>query len=176
MTRLMTSLSILFLFVIAVNGQEHGSESVAYLGTADLRAGAPIPSEPRFLSGGQPDEAVLEAIAAAGFTLVVDFRGEDEDRGIDEKEIVERLGMSYVNVPVDVPDGVNFDNAATLNQLIEKNDGRVFLHCGSGNRAGAMFALRESLLGADDEEAVAAGKAAGLMRLENTVRQRLAEE
>ncbi len=176
MSRLITFLSMLFLCVVSLNGQEQGSESVAYLAAADLKAGAPIPAEPRFLSSGQPDEAALQAIAAAGFTLVVDFRGEDEDRGIDEKEIVESLGMSYVNVPVAVPDGVNFDNAARLNQWIEQNDGRVFLHCGSGNRAGAIFALRESLLGADEEEAVAAGKAAGLMRLENTVRQRLAEE
>ena len=111
-----------------------------------------------------------------GFTLVVDFRRESEDRGIDEQETVERLGMTYANVPVGVPDGISLDNAAEFNRLIEQHEGRVFLHCGSGGRAGAMFALRESLLGASDEEAVAAGKAAGLTRLEDTVRERLDEE
>ncbi len=176
MTKLILSLAPLFLLLACASTEERVADSVAFVSLADLREGAAIPSAPRFVSSGQPDEAVLEALAGEGFTLVVDFRRESEDRGIDEQEIVERLGMTYVNVPVSVPDGVDFDNAARLDQLVTDSDGRVFLHCGSGNRAAAMFALREKLLGASNEQALAAGKAAGLTRLEDTVRERLAEE
>lgn len=176
MARLISSLAFLFLLLACASTQVDGIDFVVFVSSADLKEGAAIPTERRFLSSGQPDEAVLGALAAEGFTLVVDFRRESEDRGIDEEEAVKRLGMVYANVPIGVPDGISLDNAARLNQLIEENDGRVFLHCGSGNRAGAMFALRESLLGASDEDALAAGKAAGLTRLEDTVRQRLNEQ
>jgi uncharacterized protein (TIGR01244 family) len=176
MTKLISSLAFLFLLVACASTQEHGAEPVAFLSSDDLKAGAAIPAEVRFLSSGQPDELVLRALADEGFALVVDFRRESEDRGIDERETVEQLGMAYANVPVSVPDGVNFDNAARLNQLVAENEGRVFLHCGSGNRAAAIFALREKLLGASNEKALATGKAAGLTRLESTVRERLAEE
>ncbi len=176
MTRLISSQAILFLLLACASTQERGPEAVAFVSSGELKEGAAIPSDTRFVSSGQPDEAVLQALAEEGFTLVVDFRRESEDRGIDEKETVERLGMAYANVPIGVPDGISLDNAAAFNQLIEQHEGRVFLHCGSGNRAGAMFALRESLLGASDEEAVAAGKAAGLTGLEDTVRERLGEE
>lgn len=176
MTRLILSLPLLCVLLACASTPDHGADSVAFVSAGDLQDGAAIPSGPRFVSSGQPDAAVLEILAAEGFTLVVDFRTESEDRGLDEKETVERLGMTYANVPIGVPDGISVENATRFDELIRQHDGRVFLHCGSGNRAGAMFALRESLLGASDEDAVAAGRAAGLTRLEDTVRERLAEE
>ncbi len=176
MTKLISFLVSLLLLSACAGTRERGTDSVAFVNAGELKDGAAIPTEPRFVSSGQPDEAVLEALAEEGFTLVVDFRRESEDRGIDEQETVERLGMTYANVPIGGPDGVSLENAARFKQLIEDHEGRVFLHCGSGGRAGAMFALREKLLGASDEEALAAGKAAGLTGLEDTVRERLAEE
>jgi hypothetical protein len=47
------------------------------------------------------------------------------------------------------------------------------MHCGSGNRVGAVLALRQSLNGASDEESIQYGKDAGLTRLEDVVRERL---
>lgn len=175
MARLISSLTILCLLLACASTQERGSDAVAFVSSDELKAGAAIPAEPRLLSSGQPDEAVLEAIAAEGFALVIDFRRESEARGIEEQGIVERLGMAYANVPVSVPDGVSFENAAKLDSLIAQSDGRVFLHCSTGNRAAAMLALREKMLGASDEEALAVGKSAGLTRLEDTVRERLNE-
>lgn len=60
--------------------------------------------------------------------------------------------------------------------MIDQQDGPVLIHCGSGNRVGAMLALIESLDGADDEQAIAAGKEGGLTRLEDVVRARLQED
>ena len=65
-------------------------------------------------------------------------------------------------------------NAANLDQILSDYDGPVLVHCGSGNRVGALLALRQSLLGADDEDALAYGKSAGLTGLEPVVRARLA--
>ncbi len=124
-------------------------------------------------TGGQPDAASLEALAASGFTTVIDLRGPTEDRGFDEQAAVEELGMSYVSLPVDGANGVTFENAAVLNRFLSEAEGPVLLHCGSGNRAGALLTLSEKLNGADDEAAIAVGRAGGLRGLEPTVRERL---
>jgi uncharacterized protein (TIGR01244 family) len=124
-------------------------------------------------TGGQPDAASLEALAASGFTTVIDLRGPTEDRGFDEQAAVEELGMSYVSLPVDGANGVTFENAAVLNRFLSEAEGPVLLHCGSGNRAGALLTLSEKLNGADDETAIAVGRAGGLRGLEPTVRERL---
>ena len=108
--------------------------------------------------------------------LEVPLRAAHEDRGMDEQAIVERLGMAYVSLPVSGPAEVTFDNAAALDQVLADNEGRILLHCSSGNRAAALYTLREKMLGASNDDALATGKAAGLTRLEAVVRERLAEE
>ena len=128
-------------------------------------------------SAGQPDEAALQVFAEAGFTTVIDMRGPNEDRGLDDQQAsVEALGMQYVAFPIKGRDAINFDNARDLDALLRDVDGPVLLHCASGNRVGALLALRHSLQGADDEAAIQLGKDAGLTGLEGVVRDRLSED
>ena len=123
-------------------------------------------------SAGQPDEAALDVFAESGYTVVIDMRGPDEDRGIEDfEDVVEATGMSYVPFPIVGRDAISFDNAQKLDALLQDQDGPVLIHCGSGNRVGALLALRKSLAGADDEEAIAYGKDAGMTRLEPVVRE-----
>ena len=129
----------------------------------------------RLVSTGQPDEAVLASVKAAGFVAVIDMRGPSEARGIDESSAVESLGMTYVSLPVSGSGDVSFENAAALDKILSDLDGPVFMHCASGNRVGALMALRASQSGASREDALAAGKAAGLTRLEPVVAKRLEE-
>ena len=125
---------------------------------------------------GQPDLRTLDEIRAAGYGVVVDLRLPDEDRGLaDEQGAVEERGMSYVSLPIDGGADVTYENASRLNEILAQSEGPVFVHCGSGNRAGALLALRAKLNGADNETAVEAGKQTGLTRLEDVVRQRLEE-
>lgn len=126
-------------------------------------------------SSGQPDAAALEVFRDSGYTAVIDLRGEGEDRGFDEKATVEALGMNYAALPIASAGDIDFDTAKRLDALIREQQGPVLLHCGSGNRVGAMLALIESLEGADTEAAIARGKQAGLTGLEDVVRERLAE-
>jgi rhodanese-related sulfurtransferase len=50
--------------------------------------------------------------------------------------------------------------------LAEAKDGKVLLHCASGNRVGAMLALRARWLqGKSADEAMAIGKASGMTGL-----------
>jgi uncharacterized protein (TIGR01244 family) len=128
------------------------------------------------ISTGQPDAAVLETVAQAGYVAVVDLRTDEEDRGFDEVTVIRDLGMEYVSFPIASKDEINFENAARLDSILAEFDGPVMVHCGSGNRVGALIALRESNKGASTEDAIAAGKTAGMTRLEPVVRERLQEK
>lgn len=132
---------------------------------------------PGVTTSGQPGQAELATLAAKGYATVIDLRGENEDRGFDEASVVEALGMDYVSLPVVGADGVSYDNAAMLQSLLENADGPVLIHCATSNRVGALMALRESLLGAGDDVALARGVEAGLSSpaLVETVRSRLDE-
>lgn len=132
---------------------------------------------PGITSAGQPDEASLAAIAEEGYVAVIDIRGEQEDRGIDEKAIVESLGMQYINLPVAGPDAVTYENANALDELLAGIDGPVLLHCASSNRVGAILALRERMNGGSAEAALELGLAAGMRSpaLQEAIETRLAD-
>lgn len=124
-------------------------------------------------ASAQPNERQFELVAAAGYAAVIDLRGADENRGLDEAAVLEKLGLEYIELPLSSPDSINMENAAKLDAILSNFDRPVLLHCGSGNRVGALLALRASLRGADDEAALAYGKSAGLTGLEPVVRSRL---
>lgn len=126
-------------------------------------------------SAGQPDEKALKVFADSGYAAVIDLRTPGEPRGIDEARLVEEMGMDYVSLPVG-RDGISFENARSLDELISRYEGPVLVHCGSGNRVGALLALRASLKGADDEAAMAAGREGGLTSLEEQVREVLSKD
>ena len=126
-------------------------------------------------SSGQPNEEALEVLRENGYAAVIDLRGENENRGFDQKAAVEGLGMKYISLPISGRDAINFENAAKLDKLINSFDAPVLVHCGSGNRVGALLALRKSLDGASDDDAIAYGKDGGLTGLEGVVRERLSE-
>jgi len=154
---------------------------IATFAAQAVQAQAPSASDPSaYIQGvtghGQPDEATLDEIRAAGYEAVIDLRMPNEDRGLaDERAAVEGRGMSYIALPIDGGADITFDNANELDRLLAQFDKPVFVHCGSGNRAGALMALRAKMNGADNETAIAAGKETGLTRLEDVVRQRLDE-
>lgn len=126
-------------------------------------------------AAGQPDEAALKVFADSGYSAIIDLRTAGEARGLDEPAVVERLGMKYVSLPI-ARDGITFENARTLDELIKGYEGPVLVHCGSSNRVGALLALRASLHGADDSVALEAGKEGGLAGLEGEVREVLATD
>ena len=128
-------------------------------------------------SAGQPDDAALQVFADSGYAAVIDMRGENEDRGMENWQgAVEDTGMQYIAFPVTSAEQFSMESAAELDALIEGVDGPVLLHCGSGNRVGAMLALRQSLKGASDYEALEYGRDAGMTGTEPLVEQRLSEK
>ena len=127
-------------------------------------------------AAGQPDQAAFQIFADSGYTTVIDLRGEQENRGLDEPAVVESLGMKYVLFPITGPEAISFENAAKLDDLIKDSDGPVLVHCGSSNRVGALLALSKSLEGADADEAMTYGVDGGLSSLAGMVESLLQEK
>lgn len=122
-------------------------------------------------SSGQPSDDQLQALPAHGIGVVIDLRGDGETPDLDEAAVVRGLGIDYHNLPVGGPDGLTRSNVEQLDALLAAAGGRpVLVHCASGNRVGAMMALREAWLrGASPEEAMAVGRQWGLTGLAPTV-------
>lgn len=127
-------------------------------------------------ASGQPTADGISELADSDYAAVIDLRTADEERGLNEKETVENLGMDYISLPIAGRDAINFENAEKLEEILKGYDQPVLIHCGSGNRVGALLALQQKINGAEDEDALAFGRSAGLTSLEDTVRARLRGE
>ena len=95
------AITILLLSVPAIAGTE-----VQHIKREDIVADAATLPDKGIVTTGQPDAAVLDAVAQAGFAAVIDFRGPNEDRGIDEEKEVPARGMRYFAIPVTGNDDV----------------------------------------------------------------------
>ena len=115
--------------------------------------------------GGQPDAAAFERLAdEAGVRTVINFRRpqELEQLDFDEPALMEKLNLSYVNIPV-MPDTFSKEDVDRLAEVLAKTEGPALLHCSSSNRAGGVWAtylVRNR--GLELEEALRLGRAAGL--------------
>jgi protein tyrosine/serine phosphatase len=95
----------------------------------------------RLLRGGQPSAEGFLALSALGVTHVIDLRG-DEERSVVERQLVERLGMRYLAIPMSGwrtphPEEV----ARFLASLRDDHGGTAFVHCRRGaERTGVMVA------------------------------------
>jgi len=150
------------------------AEQVTVATIEDIRSGAVSLDGAEWVSTGQPDEAALRVARDAGVVTVVDMRTAGEDRGLDEQAAVEALGMRYIAFPVASATDINAEKAEAFDSLLRGVEGPVLLHCRTGNRVGAMFALRAGNQGVDEEAAVEIGRKAGLTSLEKAVREALA--
>lgn len=140
----------------------------------------PIPNAknpmPGVVSGGQPTKDQIAAAGAAGYKTVINLRADTEPGFEWEAAAVEAGGMTYVSIPVAGQAGLTKANVTRLDAALKDASakGPALLHCASGNRIGAMLALRAVWVeGKDPAAALAYGKASGLTGLEPTVKSML---
>lgn len=129
------------------------------------------------VTSGQPTTEQFGKLKAAGYTTVVNLRAEDEPGYRDERDAATRDQMLYTHIPIKGPEDLTRENvqklADTMNAKMAK-EGKVLMHCGSGNRAGAMVALKAAWVdGRSAEDSLKLGKAAGLSEFEPQVKQLL---
>ncbi len=128
--------------------------------------------QPNLLTGGQPTPEQLEQAAAAGYKTVINLRTANEVVSWSEADEVARLGMKYVTIPIAGKEGLSKENADALMSAIQQYSTEpVIVHCGSGNRVGALFAIDAKYnQNQSVEEAIQTGIRSGLTSLEPAVR------
>lgn len=130
---------------------------------------APMPGFPsvyavgNVLIAGQPTPIGLTNARDSGVELVINSRPLSE-MTFDEASVARGLGMKYVSLPF-VPLSLQPEQVAVFIRLINDNssEGRVLVHCSSGNRVAALWAMYEvSELDMPPEVAVARARKMGL--------------
>lgn len=139
--------------------------------------GAHLPQNDRMISG-QPTPDELVRMRQAGLEHVLNARAIGEFDAWDEAALVESLGMTYHRVPIGSTDDLDHEAVRAFDRILaEIGSDPALLHCASGNRIGALYALRAAWIqGRDAESAIEIGKAHGLTSLEAAVRKMLGAE
>ncbi len=128
-------------------------------------------------TGGRITAEDLPGLRAAGITHIIDLTPDAETPDFDEAAAVRAAGMSYANLPIAGAADLNREAVDAFDQLLRRTQGPTLIHCASGNRVGALAALRAAWLhGAEEEAAIAEGRRWGLRSLEGKVREQLARE
>lgn len=118
------------------------------------------------LVGGQPSIENIRAAHRAGYKTIINLRPKGEFKAWDEAALAEQLGINYILIPIDGGADITPENALRLDQALQaRAHSPTMVHCASGNRVGALFALRAQLQGSDPETAMAIGRSAGLTSL-----------
>jgi len=116
---------------------------------------------PGLAVAGKPTPEALAKLKELGFKTVIDLRSEAEGLA-DEKVTVEGQGLRYVSVPMTAATFKLEDAQAVGRVLDDPASGPVLLHCSTSNRVGGVLAVLEAKAGKPVDDAIAAGRKAGL--------------
>jgi uncharacterized protein (TIGR01244 family) len=125
----------------------------------------------QLVTGGQPSLQQLEAARSAGVKHVINLRPASEDAGFDEESVLAGMGVQSCRIPVAGAAGLTRAAVEALDAALLATGGEpTMIHCASGNRVGALMALRAVWLqGKSLDEAMDIGRAHGLTAMEPQV-------
>lgn len=163
--------SVLYLSLLVV-AQAFAGETLVTVHLPNMQH----PQESRIVSGAI-DAADIGRLRAAGVRHLINLRTKEESKGLDEAVIAAGLGIDYHWIPIQGAESLTLQNARMLDSaLAQAGDELTLVHCASGNRAGALIAVREAWIRHRSmDDAIAEGKRWGLTSLESSVRSLLQE-
>lgn len=155
MTRLLGAAAILCLPAFALGGDVPASVDGSLIANYVI-------ARPGVASGGQPSAEALARLKELGFRTVINLRVEGESGFVDEKAVLEAQGLRYVHVPLTAATLSDADVKAVRAVLDDAAAGPVLIHCASGNRVGAVWAVIQGRQGKTLDEAEAEGRRLGM--------------
>jgi len=94
---------------------------------------------PSLLSAGQPTREQFPAIAKAGVEAIINLAPVTDPGALaDEAEVVGKLGMGYIHIPVNWDHPPQADVESFLAAMEKFQGKRVLVHCYAGSRASAF--------------------------------------
>lgn len=131
-------------------------------------------AEAGIFSGGAISAVDVPNLKSFGMRSVVDLRSDAETLDFDEAAEVRAADITYASLPIGGAEDLTLANVQRFDSLMRVMPKPLLVHCASGNRVGAMAALRAAWVqGRPVEEAITIGKHWGLTGLEPDVRERL---
>lgn len=129
-------------------------------------------------SSGQPSAETIGKLRSAGIRTIIDLRPDKETPNLDEQAVAASAGLDYHALPVSGAADLTPENVSRFDQLLKQSrDDGVLVHCASGNRVGALMALRARWVeGKSADDALAIGKQAGMTGLAGEVERLLRSE
>ena len=112
----------------------------------------------------QPKAGDFEQAKKAGVKTVINLQHEHEVTDFDERQVVTKLGLEYINLPWNGSEEFNDAIIDRARQLLDSAERPILLHCSSANRVGAVWLPWRVLNGGlSYEDALAEAKTVGLM-------------
>ncbi len=120
---------------------------------------------------GLPSREDLEEAKSQGARTILNLCAPGEVP-FDEQRTAEALGLRYYALPIRGPADFTKANATRFSEIVgTATNHPIVVHCASGNRAGALFALKAFFVDGDTiEDSLEKGRAAGLTSMATAVR------
>ena len=98
---------------------------------------------PSLATSGQPDEEELEAIASAGYQVIVNIALHDDPRYslVDEAGSVQALGLEYVHIPVQFNAPTERDLQQFCDAMDRLSGRKIWVHCAANKRVSTFLGL-----------------------------------
>jgi protein tyrosine phosphatase (PTP) superfamily phosphohydrolase (DUF442 family) len=96
----------------------------------------------QLITGGQPTEEQLKAVAAEGFATVINLATSDSRTALqDEAGVVQALGLKYHHIPVDWAAPKDLDFEAFEAAMQSSAGDKTLIHCAANFRVTAFYSL-----------------------------------
>lgn len=154
----------------ATHESDYSAEAdVMSLGITNVRK----PSD-RLVTGGQLTQEQMMALQEQGYVNFISLRPVAEEGAGWEEEFAATRELSFTRIPVAGAAGVSREAAERLAEVLGSSDSGAVVYCKSGNRVGALLALKAHFVdGQNPEDALQFGLDAGMTSLEPLVRDLL---
>ena len=130
-----------------------GSQAAAQVQPASDIAPNVVVISPRLVTSGQPPAPALAKLGSRGFGAVIYLAPPTvHDAVPDERRIVERQGLKFVNVPIDFNNPTEEDFEAFVSAMAALATQKVLVHCQVNLRASAMVFLHRVIVGKESPE------------------------
>ena len=114
-----------------------------------------IQLDDRVATSGQPTVAQFSLVKEAGYTTVINLAPKSHENALgNEDEILERIGIRYIHLPVIFTNPTREDFDRFVDALESCDDDRIWVHCAANMRVSAFFfKYRTERLGWSTDEA-----------------------
>lgn len=114
-----------------------------------------IQLDDRVATSGQPTAAQFSLVKEAGYTTVINLAPKSHENALgNEDEILERMGIRYIHLPVVFTNPTREDFDRFVDALESCDDDRIWVHCAANMRVSAFFfKYRTERLGWSSDEA-----------------------